>query len=347
MKKLVFLCSLLILVWPSHAKLTPHKEQRSQISILKKRLKKQPENIRVRENLGQQYLIEKKYDYTIKTLSAYIDELSSKGLSTLSKAYDYRGYYPQQIKVLKRLVEKTSDRFRPHYLLAVAYENNKQFNEAIKEYKASIKYAPKHKPSYDRLLNIYKNQKNSYEARIILKDMRKTLGDRAEILSLLCKTNYKDAFLQDSLSTCKKAIQLEPKNPDNHVYLAQTYLDLQKTSAAKRVFINAARQFKKSEHVQWAVGEFYFTSQNYSAAARYLRRAVRLTPKSARSNLGLALSLYEIKEYKEALEAFIRACKNDKTKSSYNALRASITKLRQAGKYKWSDKYYAKEYLCR
>jgi tetratricopeptide (TPR) repeat protein len=134
--------------------------------------------------------------------------------------------------------------------------------------------------------------------------------------------------------------------PDNHVYLAQALFDSDRKQAAENVYRNAARQFAKSEFVQFAAGEYYFNEKNYATAVRYLSAAVALKKDSARSQLGLALSLFESDKPAEALVHFGEACKLDKTRAAYNELRSASARLRKVEQMKIASQYDSKVVNC-
>ena len=134
--------------------------------------------------------------------------------------------------------------------------------------------------------------------------------------------------------------------PDNHVYLAQALFDSDRKQAAENVYRNAARQFSNSEFVQFAAGEYYYNEKNYATAVRYLLTAITIKKDSARSQLGLALSLFELNQPIPALEHFDAACKLDKTRAAYNELRAASSRLRKIEQQKIASQYDTKVLNC-
>ncbi len=294
-------------------------------------LKKSPANTKARQALARLYADEKNYDKIIKVLAAYSNEVSTDSLRLLAEAYEAKKDHLNQIRTLELYEQREPNMFRPHYLLGRAFRQNEQIDKAIENLRLAIQYAPRHRPSYDELLEIFREQKQNYESRILLNDMVREFGQKKEFLNMQCELYLKDGFLAEAQKYCKLAIKTNPRYPDNHAYLAKAYEYQQKPKAAEKVLITAARQFPDSEFVQWSIGEHYYLEKNFPIAIRYLKQAVKADPKEARSQLALALSLFENGDYKEAVDHYVTACKQDKSNVARETFRTAASKLRQKG----------------
>lgn len=308
------------------------------VSQLETRIKQNPKDIKSRQDLGKYYLKKKKYEKAIEILAPYSNEIDDDSLQELADAYREQKDYKKEIRTLEIYLQRKPNLFRPHYLLGRALKDDGKFDEASALLRKSISLAPKHLPTFEALLDLFKTNKQNYESRILLTDMIRTFGERKGFLNDLCKLYLDDGFLAEARKTCQKAVKKDPRFPDNHVHLAQSFLDLENKQSAEKIFMTAARQFQKSEYVQWAVGEFYFQEKNYPTAVRYLKQAVKADAKSARSQLGLALSTFETKDYEAALPHYLTACKLDDSRVALEAFRVAASKLRQiqeseSGKY--------------
>lgn len=302
------------------------------------RLEKTPSNLLLRERLGEVYFAKKKYKEVIKTLAPYSNEVSSNALRILAESYGKENDTLNEIRSLEMYKNKEPNLFRPHYLLGIAYKKSKKYDDAVINLRKSIQFAPKHRPSYDELLEVFRETKLDYESRILVNDMINTFGKKKEFFTILCELQLQGGFLADAHKICKEAVRLDPRQPANHIHYAQSFVYLDNKQGAEKVFITAARQFPKDEYVQWATGEYYYQEKNYPIAIRYLKQAVAADKKSARSQLALALSLFETKAYEDALPHYIAACENeDKTKFAQEALRTAASKLRQDGNDKSKD----------
>ncbi len=316
------------------------------LSELEHKVKIHPDQIRLREALGQAYVKSKNFDKAIETLAPYSNEISTNALIELALAYGEKNDSLNSIRTLTHLTEKDPRHFRPYYLLGLAFKKSNKLNDAAKALKQSIDLAPSHKPSYDALLDIFLAGKQNYESRMLVTEMIQQFGPKKDLLAAQCKLFAIDGYLKDASVACKKAVSEDPKNPENHVYLAQSYYDQNNPQAAEKIFMTAARQFKKSEFVQYAAGQYYLNEKNFPTAVRYLNEAVGINPAALRSQLTLASALYESKRYDDALSHFEKACHTDKSKESVTLIKNSAARLRKENQSSLADKYDLKAATC-
>lgn len=309
-------------------------------------MNKNPNNIKLREQAGRAYLNTKNYKKTIEILAPYSNEISGESLTDLAEAYGETGDNINQIRVLQGFAESESSRFRPHFLLGMAFKKDKKFDDAAKSLRRSIELAPKHRPSYDALVEIFAETKQNYESRMLLNDMVKVFGPKKDLAHKLCRLYAIDSYIKEALETCKDAIRLDPQFPDSHVYLAQSYYNQENSQAAERILKTAARQFKTSEFVQYAAGEYYLNEKNYPSAVRYLDLAVKINPEALRSQLTLANALFEAREPARAMLHFDKACQMDKTNESILAFKSAAARLRKNNLHSMADQYDRKTATC-
>lgn len=316
------------------------------ISQLEELIAKNPNDLKSREVLGSMYFENKKFDKVISTLAPYANEIASDALINLAHAYGEQKDSLNEIRVLQIYAEKDGKRFRPHYYLGLAYKKNNKPDEAAKELRLSIQYAPGHRPSYNALLDIFTETKQNYESRVLLNDMVRNFGPKKEFTNLSCKLYAADGFLVEALETCKKAVNQDKAHADNHIYLAQTYYNQDNREAAERIFKAAGRSFKKSEFAQYAVGEFYLQEKNYPTAVRYLEAAVNINPNVFRSQYTLAVALFEAKDYTRALTHFDKSCRLDKSNETMTTLKNSAGRLRKDHQHNIAEGFEKKAAVC-
>ena len=174
--------------------------------------------------------------------------------------------------------------------------------------------------------------------------MIRKFGEKPKWINELCRIYTEEAFLVESIATCQRAISLTPKKPENHAYLAQSYIDKEDVIAAEKVLKTATRQFKSSELVQRKAGQFYFAKEDYPAADRYFTQAVLSDKSSWQAQIGLAKSKFALGKYKEALSGYAKACKMER--STTQDFRTAAAHLRMARKYQLEAQYNAKLYSC-
>lgn len=299
------------------------------LSQLETDLKRQPSNLRLRQKIAKLHHNKKHSTEVIKYLAPFSNEINVESLRVLATAYRAKKDYSNEIQTLELYRQRTPGTFRPHYLLGRALRDNAQYDEAVEFLRKSIGFASKHRPSYKTLLGIFRMKKQNYESRILLNDMIRLFGARKEFLNEQCALFVTDGFLAEARKTCKQAVSKDRRHPDNHVHLAQTYFLQSQKKSAEKIYITAARQFPKSEYVQWAAGEYYYQETNFPIAVRYLKAAIKADPKKARSQLGLAVSMFEMGSYKEAAPHYLAACKLDKSRVAMRSFQTAAAKLRQ------------------
>lgn len=316
------------------------------IAQMEKTLNENPALTPVREQLAVAYAKGGKQDKVIRILAPYTNEISDDSLVILSEAYSASKDYSGEIRALQIYAERNPDRFRPHHLLGLAYIKSKNTTEAATHLRTSIQLAPKHKPSYEALLNLFVEAKKNYECRLLLNDMIRIFGNKKEYLHLQCKLFNEDGYLEQAVESCKGAVANDPKFPDSHVYLANTYYNQGNITAAERIFRTASVQFKNSEFVQYATGEFYRNEKNYPTSVRYLENAVKINKTAMRSQLALAQALFEDKRYADALRHFENSCKLDKSSDTLTELKTAAARLLKIDQQKLHQQYKHSAALC-
>ena len=316
------------------------------LSAMEKRLAAAPDNIKLRiqfaAELGHKKGSEQKI---IDTLNPYADEVPLESQLLLAAAYNGLKKFKDEVRVLKKVVEKAPTNHEAYYILGHAHLNAKEQVDAVASFRRAIKLNRAYREAYEALLMIFEKAGDNYESRIVLKDMQKQFGKDPSSMSHLCRLDSTDGYLDAAILNCQKAIKMDSKKPDNHVYLAQSLSDKKNESKAGKVLITASKKYPKSEFVQWAAGQYYFKQNNYPVAAKYFNRAVTANDKSARAYLGFALSIFEQKKYDEALKAFMSACEIDE--SVLEKLREAQGKLRSIKEDDWSKRYSREVYECK
>jgi tetratricopeptide (TPR) repeat protein len=183
--------------------------------------------------------------------------------------------------------------------------------EAVASFREAIRINPRFKPAYDGLLKIFQGTNNNYEQRQVVTDMMKAFGDKPIFHHLLCELYTREAFHEEALKACRRAVARDPKEPKSHAYLGKTLFELQETQEAEKTLVRAAQRFPRSEDAQRATGELYLKLSNYPAAARYPKRATDLKPRSVDAQLSYAKVALEMDDVSAALAAFKRACEVD------------------------------------
>ena len=311
------------------------------------KLKKQPDHIALRQRLAELYKRLKQADKIIDTLAPYANEIDLRSYTTLAYAYKMQKNDASEIKAWQAIIKKQQPpSFRPHFALAQVYKKNKQNIEAEEQYKKALQMAPKHLPSFNALFDLYFQQDDYDTAKQLVLKQIELLGERKNFLHKLCAVHIENNFIQEGVKACTKAVEAESSYPESPIYLARALRALGQELKAEKMMNQTARKFTNSEFVQWSVGEYFFQKQQYTVAARYLKKAVQIKAQSARSLLALAMALFHDKKYTQALPMYLRSCKNDSTRASLMELRTAIAYLRQNNQPAMAQKFSKQEHRC-
>ena len=317
-----------------------------QLSKLKALLEKSPDNTKVRSQIAQILIQTKNSEQKlIELLNPYADEVPIEIQLILARSYRRLKQFKDELRVLKKVVTKAPNNHKAYLALGYAHLKVEEVDKAIFSFRRAIQLNKKYTEAYKALLEVFEKSYNNYESRIILQDMLKQVGKKPASYSHLCRLDSTDGYLEIAIQNCRKAIKMDPKHPDNHVYLAQSLSDQKNESEAGKILLRASKKYLKSEFVQWATGQYYFRQNNFPMAAKYFRRAISADIQSARAHLGFALSIFEQKQYDKALQAFAKACETDE--STLEKLRKALGTLRTENKMDWSRRYSHQIYKCK
>ena len=318
-------------------------------ATLQEQLKKNPENLSLREKLARSLYKKKKFNQVSKTLEPYVDDLNIKSLKLLSNSYHELKDYKNEERVLKLILEQRPKSAKVLYAMALAQRKQKNMDGAVTNLRKSIKSNPQFKHAYVALSKIFEAQKNYYEARNTIKDIIRLFGDKPQYQTSLCRYFAVDGYLEETLSHCQIAAKKDPKVPENHIFLAQSLLDKGDKKQGQKILKQTVQRFPKSEPALSALGLFYLKKDNFASALRFYKRAVAAQKNSARAHIGLAQASFGNKNYELALKSFKKSCRLDEHRE-YDVLqkfRKATGQLRQKSIYRWMSKYSSGLYACR
>lgn len=137
-------------------------------------------------------------------------------------------------------------------------------------------------------------------------------ADSAEALAALCmaldwQAGGDQAMLQEALSACLSATDLDPGYAEAQAYLAEVYADLGQVSQAVEAGRLAIALDDSSVFAHRDLGYALMKQRRYGDAAHHYQRASQLHPRLAQPYIDLG-HLYRIRNrYKDAIEAYERA----------------------------------------
>lgn len=276
-----------------------------QIVALEARPKKKQKDYIVIADLYTQL---KKYDDAIKNLKLANKPQSIVALDRLSRVYGKKGDLKEEARALELI--RVTGKIAPSQLtrLGDAYLGLKKPDEAIPVYRESIQKAPKYEGAYKGMYQIYIDAKNFYDARLIIIEVLQKFGNKKFWLTEFCRIEIQQGYFDNGKNICQKAITKDPKNPENHVYLALAYDHTDSKDQARKIIFNAAKKFKKSEVTQWNAGQMSCSIKNWEQAMAQFKVCLKADKKSGRCYLDLGKTQYELKKYDVALKTLLSSC---------------------------------------
>lgn len=321
-----------------------------EILALKKKISGLPsdskDGIAMRLKLARHYKLAEEPQKVIDHLRPAVTSLDVSGLKILANAYSTKKEYLQVIRILENLTQEHKNDYVSYKRLGDAYSEIKNYDESMKNYAKAIKINKRYRPAYDRLLTVLEVTNKTYEYTNTLIDMLVAFGEKPDLVNLLCKTYYKNGYLDDARSVCQKAIQRSPKTADNHIYYGLSLEASKKPKRALAIIKQTAKQYPDSEFAQFTAAEMHQKNNSSLSAYKYYKQCTKADANSSRCWLGLANMAFEVKNFKESLDAYNKSCKLDRS-IAIEHFRNSATKLKIANNLKWQDKFSSFSLKCR
>ena len=249
----------------------------------------------------------------ISTLKENVAQLPRSGLFMLARAYENTKDNAGQIRTLQLVIARNPKDYVAITLLGEAYLKSKRVEEAATSFGSARELNPKYRPAYEGALGLLELTQETYEARTLVADIIKKFGSDAKSTATLCRLYSGEGFVPEkSEDACRRAIAADPQNPENYVYLTYALRDTEQGDQAFKTISGAASRFPASENVQSLAGDLKANEKSYAESYRFFSQAVKANGTSARAQVGLAKSAFELQKHGESIEAFVKACKLDR-----------------------------------
>jgi Tfp pilus assembly protein PilF len=323
----------------------PNQNPESEIRSLNNELNKSPSNLKVKIKLAELYFQSKQYGDVVRLLKGDSEQLPRSSLITLAKSYGETQDQPNQGRILEHLVTMNQNDFEAFTLLGEYFITIKQDDDAIRNLRQALNIRPNYKTALENLLLIYQKKNNNFEMRLIYQDLIKHYGNNPEYISKLCKIHTLDGFYDTAKKYCRNGIKSDSKNPENYLYLAYIEQSLGNASTSNKILRAALQKFPESDIVLASYGAILIRQKNYAGAEKYFLLATKLNADYFDSQIGLANSSFESKDYDIALTAYKNACKLEPHKTARELKRASNF-VRYKSIAKWEDSFAAALETC-
>lgn len=300
----------------------------------------------IKEALKQASAFEEKkaFEDVSKTLKPFVSQLPRHGVLMLSRAYRATKNYQGELQLLEVLLARNEKDYVVKTQEADALVKLSRFEESAEAYRVAKSINKQYRPAYEGHWVALEKAKDIYEARAALSDLIKVFGPNPKSQSQLCRLYTSQDFLEKSEEHCRKAIELDPKNPDNYVHLGMSLRDQEQSEAAVKVMLDAAKRFPASENVLNSAADLKANKKDFAVSYDLYKKATVVDAKSTRSWLGLAKSAHELQKYPEALEAFKKSCAMER-KNSIQVRNAGM-ELKKNGNEKLAQTYFDAAFDC-
>jgi len=194
-----------------------------------------------------------------------------------------------------------------------------KYKEALAEIDKCLQKNPKHVEGWyqkGRLhikLKDFKEAKKAFQKAIALKDSDPYFH------SGLCGALIKLEEIDDAITSCKKAIELDKKNEnwEAHANLGLIYRQIKKYDAAELHYKKAIEISPNDVFLYNNLGVVYRKLKKYADAVKMFQKCVEIEPKNATYHLNLAIAFRSQEHYDLAIAEYIEATTLDK--KLYNA----------------------------
>ena len=217
--------------------------------------------------------------------------------------------------------------------------------EASKYFRQALQIKRDHKDAFEGLYNLAVERNNRYEIRSLLEEQLDVLGPDAQLLGRLCESYSRDVFIEKAIQTCQAAIEKDPKKAENHVYLGLSYQDDKNKVQAKKVLMQAAKQFPNSAFAQCSAAQFARNEEDLITAIALFRKGVAADSKNLNCHLGIADASFSAQNYDDALKALNDACSLDR-KKVLPLIKKAAGQMRQEKKLDWQEKFNSLATRC-
>jgi len=286
-------------------------------NLLLSYLKKEPNNITYLRELFNLYMQTGEYLKAKKVVDKIVKLEPNDERFLISKYYIYLKLKKGKeiLEDVKRDIKRQPENLDLLLILGLIYEQNKQYKKAEKIYKKIIKMDASFKDAYDRLAQIYYEQGDFEEAEKVLKN----LLDNYFFFSRIEKARYyiylsdilkKEGKIKEGLEYLKKALSIDPDNPNINFYIAVYYDDIGNWKKAKEYLEKAIKLNPDfTDALNYLGYTLLLRNEDIDKALKLIRRAVYLDSENGAYIDSLGWAYYKKGMYKKALTYLLKAYK--------------------------------------
>jgi tetratricopeptide (TPR) repeat protein len=148
------------------------------------------------------------------------------------------------------------------------------------------------------------------ETKLLFDEILNDMGSTPQLHVLLGRAYRETGYLDETIREFKKAIEMDPRYPRVHFYLALAYLaqgEKERIPTARALFEQELGIEPNEFFSTYFLGVIYLEDRNFPAAEDYLKRALRLQPDNPDPLLYLGQVYFETSRPQLAVESLKRS----------------------------------------
>ena len=266
-------------------------------------IKINPSDAKTYHNLANAYAKSEMFDFAIKQydIALSLDPNFLEIYKGLAQAYRSRGMIDKAIMILKMAVDVNSYDADLYMALGSMYQEQKNYDQAISNYRLALAFKNDSVPAAYGLGCVYLQNQMYYDAIAQFRTVLYYEPANARANFGLGLTYNKLGWVEDEIAAYQNALRTDPNMTPAWLNLAQVYMNQKKYDLAIRTYLQVADQVSSAD-VFYNLGVAYSIQKQYTEAMKYYSKAVELQPDYPAAHNNLAITLYLLGQYKQALK---------------------------------------------
>ena len=225
----------------------------------------------------------------------------------MGQAYDFLGLPSRAILEYEKACQFDEGSYLIHLRLGADYARLDMLDEAIRELKLVGQYNPDELQSHYLLALIYSNQKEyekaGQEYEYILKEFSRVQPENIDIYTYLGQLYYSQKKYQAAIDQFAKILDIDPENVDIMYLLSSLYLEVGGDEKAINLLKKALKKDPKHDGCLNMLGYIYIeNNKNFDEAFKLINQALEINPENGAYLDSLGWYYYQKKDYKNALK---------------------------------------------
>jgi len=225
---------------------------------------------------------------------------SAESLATRS----YLIYWRNSLGLFEYMLSKAPNAPSTHYNLGVAYGKLGRYQEAIDEYKQTIKIKPDYAEAHYDLGTVYYGLGRYQDAIESYKQAIKIKPDLVEVHYNLGVAYGRIGRYQDAVESFKQVVRIKPDYAKAHDNLGVAYGELGRYQDAIEAYKQAIRIKPDSTQAHYNLGVNYYKLGRYQDAVEACKQAIQIKPDFVSAHYALGVSYLKTGDKESALEEY-------------------------------------------